>query len=52
MDWLDLLAIHKVFTEKGEAELDFEEQVRFQKGSTTDEKQEPADFSKDLNEEL
>ena len=34
MDWLDLLAIHKVFTEKGEAELDFEEQVRFQKGST------------------
>ena len=52
MDWLDLLAIHKVFTEKAEAELDFEEQVRFQKGSTTDEKEEPADFSKDLNEEL
>lgn len=47
-----MIAIHKVFTEKGEAELDFEGQVRFQKGSTTDKKEEPADFSKDLNEEL
>lgn len=43
---------HKVFTGKGEAELDFEGQVRFQKGSTTDKKEEPADFSKDLNEKL
>lgn len=47
-----MIATHKVFTEKGEAELDFEEQVRFQKGSTTDEKEEPADVSKALNEEL
>lgn len=27
-----MIAIHKVFTEKGEAELDFEEQVKISEG--------------------
>ena len=31
-DYFLLIAIHKVFTEKGEAELDFEEQVKISEG--------------------